>query len=42
MRREAGCGDAARFVLSLVDYFSRIVTPPTAADTSAPTFGPLS
>ena len=23
-------------------YFKRIVTPPTAADTSAPTFGPLS
>jgi hypothetical protein len=23
-------------------YFKRTVTPPTAADTSAPTFGPLS
>src|SRR5262245_49536106 len=33
---------AARPARSLHVYFKRIVTPPTAADTSAPTLGPLS
>ena len=31
----------SRGLIALI-YFKRIVTPPTAADTSAPTFGPLS